>query len=163
MNRISCPSTPAVRFLRERNIPFTAHAYPFVMHGGTHQVAESLHIPEHRVIKTLVMEDEGKTPFLVLMHGDKEVSTKGLARHRGCKLVRACSPRDAQRITGYQVGGISPFGTRMALAVYAQASIFDLDQVFINGGTRGLMVQIAPRDMDKALEIERVDVAIPRQ
>ncbi|HPC46551.1 MAG TPA: aminoacyl-tRNA deacylase [Deltaproteobacteria bacterium] len=161
MKRPDCPATPAIRALRALGIAFEAHTYPFEMHGGTHHVAECLHIPEHRVIKTLVMEDERRQPFLVLMHGDCEVSTRSLARQTHRRHVNPCGERDAQRITGYMVGGISPFGTRTPLSVYVQSSIFELDCIFINGGKRGLVVQMDPADLERALTVTRVDVAIP--
>jgi Cys-tRNA(Pro) deacylase len=160
MKKDDFPVTPAVRVLREKGIRFTGHTYPFVEHGGTHHVAECLHIPEHRVIKTLIMVDDGKRPLVVLMHGDREVSTRRLARQLGLRHVSQASEREAQRLTGYLVGGISPMGTRTRLPVYAQASIFDLDHIFINGGRRGFMVQMDPADLERVLPVKRVDVSI---
>ncbi|HOJ14859.1 MAG TPA: aminoacyl-tRNA deacylase [Deltaproteobacteria bacterium] len=160
MKRQVYPVTPAVRVLREKGIPFAPHSYPYVENGGTHQVALSLHIPEHRVIKTLVMKDEESRPFIVLMHGDREVSTRSLARQLGLRHVEPCSERDAQRLTGYLVGGISPFGTKTELPVYAEAGIFDMDRIFINGGKRGFMVEIDPAHLEKALKVTRVYAAV---
>jgi len=160
MTRVDYPITPAVRVLRERMIAFTPYLYPFVEHGGTHHVAEYFHVPEHRVIKTLIMEDERRKPFIVLMHGDCEVSTRQLARELGFKHVEPCDERDAQRYTGYLVGGISPLGTRTTLPVSAQATIFDLERIFINGGKRGFMVEIDPAALDRAFAVKRVHVAI---
>ncbi|MEN6474657.1 MAG: aminoacyl-tRNA deacylase [Syntrophaceae bacterium] len=160
MIRTDCPVTPAVRVLREHGIAFTAHLYPFVEHGGTHHVAEYFHIFEHRVIKTLIMEDESKKPFIVLMHGDCEVSTRQLARELGLKHVQPCEERDAQRYTGYLVGGISPLGTRTKLPVHAQATIFELERIFINGGKRGFMVEIDPAALDQVFVVTRVHAAV---
>jgi len=154
------PITQAVRFLREKKIDFTAHLYPFADHGGTHHVSESLHIPEHRVIKTLVMEQENHEAFIVLMHGDREVSTKQLARELNVKRVEPCDMKDAQRYTGYLVGGISPFGTRTRLPVYAEASIFDMERIFINGGKRGFMVEIDPVALETTLNARKIHAAI---
>ena len=154
------PITQAVRFLREKKIGFTAHLYPFADHGGTHHVSESLHIPEHRVIKTLVMEQENHEAFIVLMHGDREVSTKQLARELNVKRVEPCDMKDAQRYTGYLVGGISPFGTRTRLPVYAESSIFDLEFIFINGGKRGFMVEIDPVALETVLNARKIHAAI---
>lgn len=149
--------------LRDRRIAFTPHLYPFVDHGGTHHAAEYFHVPEHRVIKTLIMEDERGEAFIVLMHGDCEVSTRQLARELGVKHVKPCEEPDAQRYTGYQVGGISPLGTRSTLPVYAEAGIFELERIFINGGKRGFMVEIDPADLAKAFPVTRVSVAIPEK
>ncbi len=160
MTRSDYPVTTAVRTLREKEIAFTSHLYPFIEHGGTHHVAEHFHIPEHRVIKTLIMQDEARKPFIVLMHGDFEVSTKQLARELGVKRVDPCSGKDAQRYTGYMVGGISPLGTRVKLPVHAEATIFELKRIFINGGKRGFMVEIDPADLEKAFPVTRVRVAI---
>jgi len=160
MAKPNYPITQAIRVLREKKIPFIPHLYPFVEHGGTHQTSESLHIPEHRVIKTLIMEDENKKAFIVLMHGDCEVSTKNLARQLGVKQVHPCEVHVAQKHTSYLVGGTSPFGTRTKLKVCAESSIFDLDRIFINGGKRGFMVEINPNDLEKAFSVIKVNVAI---
>jgi Cys-tRNA(Pro) deacylase len=160
MTKEDYPITQGVRLLRAKKIPFIPHVYPFVEHGGTHHVSEYFLIPEHQVIKTLIMEKDDRKALIVLMHGDREVSVKQLARELDVKHVNPCDEKDAQRYTGYTVGGISPFGTRTALPVFAQSSIFELDRIFINGGKRGFMVEITPVDLEKALNITRVDVAV---
>ena len=160
MTRPDYPITQAIRMLRDKKMEFKAHLYPFVEHGGTHHVSEYFHIPEHQVIKTLVMEPDDKKPLIVLMHGDCEVSQKGLARELNVKHVEPCTEKDAQRYTGYLVGGISPFGTHTILPVYAESTIFDLDRIFINGGKRGFMVEISPADLEKAFSVTKINVAI---
>jgi len=154
------PVTPAVRLLREKQVEFVPHLYDYEERGGTRHSAASLGVPEHEVIKTLVMEDEGRRPFVVLMHGDREVSTKQLARRLGVKSVRPCDPQAAQKHTGYLVGGTSPFGTRTPLKVYAERTIFDLPRVFINGGKRGFLVELGPRALREVLGAEEVEVGI---
>lgn len=154
------PVTQAVRFLRDRNIPFEAHMYRYEEHGGTSAAAAALGAPEHAVIKTLVMEDDGGNGLIVLMHGDREVSTKELARFLGRKSVSPSDPARAMRLTGYMVGGTSPFGTRAELPVYAEASIFSIPRVFINGGKRGFLVSIDTADIRRALRVTEVSVAI---
>jgi Cys-tRNA(Pro) deacylase len=154
------PITQGVRFLRDHNIPFEPCLYPYEEHGGTGHAAASLGVPEHAVIKTLVLENESRQPLLVLMHGDREVSTKQLARILNVKRVEPCAPNIAQKHTGYQVGGISPFGTRTTLPVYAQATIFSLDRLYINGGKRGFLVALTPADLRRALPVQPVEVAI---
>jgi Cys-tRNA(Pro) deacylase len=160
MGRDDYPVTRAVRFLRELKISFVPRLYPFVEHGGTRQAALTMSIPEHRVIKTLLMDIDQRHPVIVLMHGDREVSTRALARRLGVKRAVPCDVRSAERHTGYRVGGISPFGTRDRLKVYVEASILELDRIFINGGKRGFMVEIDPRDLERALQPEQVSVAI---
>ena len=157
MTRPDYPITQAIRFLRDRKIAFIPHLYPFVEHGGTHHVSEYFLIPEHQVIKTLIMEFDDKRPFIMLMHGDCEVSTKQLARELGVKRVDPCDEKDANRYTGYMVGGISPFGTRTRLPVYAESTIFELDRIFINGGKRGFMVELKPQDLEKAFRVIKVN------
>ena len=154
------PITPAVRFLREKKIPIVPFLYRYEEHGGTHQFAEEFHIPEHHVIKTLVFETEQKKPLLVLMHGDQEVSTKQLARIIGSKQVTPCDAATAQRQTGYQFGGTSPFGTRHQLPVYVEKTILDLQKIYINGGKRGFIIEISPQDLRAAFEMKEVEVAI---
>ena len=139
------PVTQAVRFLREKKIPFEGHLYRYVEHGGTAAAAAALKVPEHAVIKTLVMEDENGQGLIVLMHGDREVSTKDLARFLGVKSIVPSEAGEATRRTGYMVGGTSPFGTRTNLPVYAEATIFAIPRVFINGGKRGFLVSIDSR------------------
>ena len=152
--------TPAVRVLRENSIPFVPHTYTYEEHGGTQTSALALNVSEHQVIKTLVMETDERKPLLVLMHGDREVSTKTLARLLGVKRVQPASSADALKHTGYQFGGTSPFGTRNRLPVYAEKTIFDLPRIYINGGKRGFLVEIMPTDLLSVLSIVEVDVAI---
>lgn len=160
MEKVKYPTTSAVRFLREKNIRFVPHLYPYEERGGTGQSARMLKVDEHRVIKTLVMETDGRKPFIILMHGDCEVSTKSLARTLGVKSVQPCSSETAQKHTGYLVGGTSPFGTRTALDIYVEGTIFDLGSIYINGGKRGFLVEIDPRDMRHVLSLREVEVAI---
>ncbi|HEX7573304.1 MAG TPA: YbaK/EbsC family protein [Bacteroidota bacterium] len=154
------PVTQAVRFLRENNIPFEGHLYRYEEHGGTAVAAAALNAPEHAVIKTLVMEDERGRGMIVLMHGDREVSTKDLARFLGVKTVVPSDPGQAMRRTGYIVGGTSPFGTRTDLTVYAEATIFLMPRVFINGGKRGFLVSIDPAEIRRVLPVTEVSVGI---
>ena len=154
------PVTTAVRFLRERNIDFRPHLYTYEEHGGTKLSADALAVPEHEVVKTLVFETESHKPILVLMHGDREVSTKELARIIGVKRVEPCDAEDAQRATGYVFGGTSPFGTRTSLPVYAEKSIFNLSKIYINGGKRGFLVEVHPSVLKSTLGAAEVEVAI---
>lgn len=160
MSKRDYPMTRGVRLLQSKKVAFTPRLYPYEEHGGTRHAAEALEIDEHAVIKTLVMEPDGGKPFLVLMHGDCEVSTRTLARALGAKSVSPCSQEKAERITGYQVGGISPFGTRRPLTVYVERTILSLERIVINGGKRGFLVEIAPGDLRLALPIHEVEVAI---
>jgi Cys-tRNA(Pro) deacylase len=146
--------------LREQQIPFVPHLYEFQEHGGTLHSAEALGVPEHRVVKTLVFETSGKQPLMVLMHGDREVSTKNLARFLGVKSVEPCDPATAHRLTGYQFGGTSPFGTRTPIPVYAERTIFALSTIYINGGKRGFLVEIDPKDLERAFAVIPVEVGI---
>jgi Cys-tRNA(Pro) deacylase len=132
------PETPATRFLRTHNIAHSNHLYDYEEHGGTKVSARELNVAEHAVVKTLVMEDENAKPLIVLMHGDRKVSTKELARQIGCKKVEPCKPEVANRHTGYLVGGTSPFGTKKQMPIYIEKSILDLPLIYINGGRRGL-------------------------
>ena len=152
--------TPAMRALRERGVEFTDHPYRYEEHWGTAVSARELGVDEHAVVKTLVLEDDAGRPFIVLMHGDREVSTKKMARHLGAKGVDMCKPEVARRHTGYMVGGTSPFGTRKPLPVYIERTILDLPRIYINGGRRGYLVGMAPPDIGKVLSAEPVDVAI---
>jgi Cys-tRNA(Pro) deacylase len=152
--------TPATAFLRERGVSFAEHTYQYVEHGGTEVPALALKVPEHHIVKTLVMEDEAKKPLVVLMHGDRKVSTKNLARQAGRKSVEPCKPEVAQRHTGYQVGGTSPFGMRKPLPVFVERSILELPQIYINGGRRGLLVRIRSADLARVLSVSPVDVAL---
>lgn len=150
------PATPATRALAAAKVPFTVRLYDYVDHGGTERAAQELGVPEHAVIKTLVFEDEAKNPFLVLMHGDREVSLKELARCLGVKGVSPCSQEVAQRHTGYQVGGISPFGTRKRLPVYVEKSILTLERIYINAGKRGALAEISPKNLRELLPVTEV-------
>jgi Cys-tRNA(Pro) deacylase len=150
------PATQAIRVLKDQGAPFVVHAYAYEDHGGTALAARELGVDEHRVVKTLVMETEGRVPFIVLMHGDREVSTKAMARHLGVKTVSPCSPDAAAKHTGYLVGGTSPFGTRKPLKVFVESTIMDLPVIYINAGKRGLLVEIAPADMARILNPETV-------
>jgi Cys-tRNA(Pro) deacylase len=162
MSKEKFPVTPAVRFLRDRKIRFTEHLYPYQERGGTTVSARELGVAEHTVIKTLVMEDETGRPLLVLMHGDREVSTKELARVLGVRSLRPCTPDAANRHTGYLVGGTSPFGTRKPLPVCMERSILDLERIYINGGKRGFLVGIDPREVEQLLEPTVVAVGISK-
>ena len=153
-------ATPAIHFLRKHGVAFTEHPYRYEERGGTRVSARELGVDEHAVIKTLVMEDEARQPLIVLMHGDREVSTKNLARQIGRKTIEPCAPDVAQRHTGYQVGGTSPFGTRKALPVVIERSILDLDRIYINGGRRGLLVGLSPRELTRVLEPVSVEVGL---
>lgn len=160
MGKKEYPLTRGVRLLRSRKIDFVAHLYPYQDRGGTRQSAACLAVDEHQVIKTLVFEGPAGKPFLVLMHGDCEVSTKQLARELGVKSIKPASVADAQRVTGYQVGGLSPFGTRQSLKVYVERSIMELERFYINGGQRGFLVEITPADLRQVLAVQEVAVAI---
>ncbi len=154
------PSTPATRLLRAQGVAYTEHLYRYEDRGGTRVSARELGVDEHAVVKTLVMEDEDKAPLVVLMHGDREVSVKALARVLGKKLVQPCKPEVANRHSGYQVGGTSPFGTRRAMPVYMERTILDLPTIYVNGGSRGFLVGVAPADVARLLEPTLVDVGI---
>jgi len=156
---IDIPVTPAVRFLRERNVNFTPRIYKYVEKGGTSESAKQLGVDEHAVVKTLVFETNEKKGLIVLMHGDKEVSTKSLARHLGVKAVEPVTPDKASKLTGYLVGGTSPFGTRTTLPVFAEKTIFELDRIFINGGKRGFLVEIEPNVL-RSIDAQKVEVGI---
>lgn len=150
-------ATPAIHFLRAHKVPFTEHPYRYEDRGGTAVSSRELGVDEHVVIKTLVMEDEGKRPLIVLMHGDRDVSTKNLARQIGKKTVTPCDPEVAQKHTGYLVGGTSPFGTRKQMPVYMERTIADLERIYINGGRRGFLVALAPADLVRAVSPTLVD------
>ena len=160
MKKPSHSETPATQFLRKAGVAFTEHFYEYVEKGGTSVSSDALGVPEHSVVKTLMMEDESRAPLIVLMHGDRKVSTKNLARQAGKKRVEPCKPEVAQRHSGYQVGGTSPFGTRKKMRVYMERSILDLDKVWINGGRRGFLVCVAPADIVRTLEPALVEVAL---
>lgn len=152
--------TPAIHFLRKHGVPYTEHPYRYEEHGGTRVSSRELDVPEHAVIKTLVMEDERRQPLLVLMHGDREVSTKQLARQLGRKSVAPAAPETAQKHTGYLVGGTSPFGTRKTLPVCLERSVLALARIYINGGRRGFLVGLDPADLVRVLSPTLVEVAI---
>lgn len=154
------PSTNATRLLRQKGVGYTEHLYRYEERGGTRVSARELGVDEHAVVKTLVMEDDRKRPLVVLMHGDREVSTKALARAIGAKAVEPCKPEVADRHSGYQVGGTSPLGTRKAMPVYMERTILDLEKVYLNGGSRGFLVGLAPKDLVPILQPTLVDVAI---
>jgi len=154
------PSTNATRLLREQGVPYTEHLYRYEEKGGTRVSARELSVDEHAVVKTLVMEDEARQPLIVLMHGDREVSTKALARQLGKKAVEICKPEVANRHSGYLVGGTSPFGTRRQMPVYVERTILALDRIYVNGGSRGFLVGVAPADVVRVLGATPVDVAI---
>ena len=154
------PSTPAVLALRAAKIDFTPHFYPYEEKGGTAVSSRALGVEEHAVIKTLVMADDKGAPMIVLMHGDRKVSTKALARVIGVKAVEPCMPEAAQRHSGYRVGGTSPFGTRKKMPVYVERSVLALPAIYINGGSRGFLVRIAPASLVRLLAAQPVDVAI---
>ena len=156
------PVTAAVRLLRERKVEFEPHLYTYEERGGTRHSADALGVDEHAVVKTLVMETEERKPLVVLMHGDREVSTKNLARAIGAKSVQPCDPAKAQKHTGYLVGGTSPLGTRTRLPVYAERTIFELPKIYINGVKRGFLVSLDPQDLRALLPIEEVEVGIEK-
>jgi Cys-tRNA(Pro) deacylase len=161
MNRTSHVSeTPATAWLHKRGVSFVEHSYPYVEHGGTAVSSQSLGVPEHQVVKTLVMQDEHGKPLLVLMHGDRKVSTKNLARQIGRKRIEPCAPEVAQRHTGYQVGGTSPFGLRKPMPVFVERTVLELDSIYINGGRRGFLVEIAPAVLAGVLAAVPVDCAL---
>ncbi len=152
--------TPATQLLRQQGIDFGEHPYDYVDHGGTEESARQLGVDEHHVVKTLVMEDEAARPLIVLMHGDRSVSTKNLARQTGRKRIEPCKPEVAQRHTGYQVGGTSPFGTRKSLPIYVERTILQLPSILINGGRRGYLVELRPQVLTDELKAQAVDCAL---
>lgn len=160
MPKAKPPVTPAVRFLRQHQVQFTDHLYAYEEHGGTAVSARELGVDEHAVVKTLVMEDDRKQPLIMLMHGDREVSTRQLARELERRSVQPCTPEVAQKHSGYLVGGTSPFGTHKSLPVYVEASILDLPRIYINGGKRGYLVGIDPGELLRLLKATPVHVAV---
>jgi Cys-tRNA(Pro) deacylase len=151
--------TPATQFLKRHQITFGEHPYDYVEHGGTAESARQLGVDEHHVVKTLVMEDEQAKPLIVLMHGDRTVSTKNLARQIGAKRVEPCKPDVATRHSGYLIGGTSPFGTRKAMPVYVEASVLGLERIYLNGGRRGYLVSIVPSVLTTLLDARPVECA----
>jgi Cys-tRNA(Pro) deacylase len=162
MTKIDMPVTPGVRLLRERGITFTPRLYAYEEKGGTTHSAAELGVPEHEIVKTLVFETDTKRVVLVLMHGDREVSSKQLARILGVRSIVPCDSTTAQKNTGYQFGGTSPFGTRQSLPVYVERTILDLPIIHINGGKRGFLVTMSPGDLEKAVHMTPVEVAIDK-
>ncbi len=160
MSKEKFPVTPAIRLLRGQKAEFSEHLYPYEERGGTAVSARALGVDEHCVIKTLVMEDDRGNPLLILMHGDREVSTRELARCLGARAVQPCSPETANRHTGCLVGGTSPFATRKPLPVYIEASILELKRIYVNGGKRGFLVSMDPRTVQELLKATMVEVAI---
>jgi Cys-tRNA(Pro) deacylase len=160
MAKIKIPVTAALRFLKQAKVNYTPHLYTYEERGGTVISARELKVTEHAIIKTLIMEDDKKSPLVVLMHGDMEVSTKELARAVGVKSITPCTPDTAFKHTGYQVGGTSPFATRKKLPVYMEESIAGLEVIYINGGKRGFLVSLSSRDVLDLLKPKRVKVGI---
>lgn len=154
------PITSAIRLLRQHKIDFNPHIFDYVEKGGTKHSAAILGVDEHSVIKTLVFETDAKKPLIVLMHGDLQVSVKNLARLINVKNVSAVAPEKANKLTGYLVGGTSPFGVKTKMTIYVEKTIFDLDKIFINGGKRGFLVEIAPQILREVLQIQEVEVGI---
>lgn len=154
------PITQAIRFLRDKEVAFVPHLYDYVDHGGTSESARQLGFDEHSIIKTLVFETNDKKPLIVLMHGDRQVSTKNLARQIGVKSVEPASQERATKFTGYQFGGTSPIGLRTSIPIYIEKTILDLDQIYINGGKRGFLVEIDPKTIVELLKAKSVEVAI---
>ena len=159
MSKDHIPATPAIRVLKENRVDFVPRPYKYEDRGGTEVAARELGVDEHLTVKTLVMEDDGKSAFIVLMHGDREVSTKDLARTLGVKTVQPCDAAAANRHTGYMVGGTSPFGTKKALPVYVEETILGLPMIYINAGRKGLLVEMKPADLAKVLKLTQVNVA----
>jgi Cys-tRNA(Pro) deacylase len=153
-------ATPATEWLRAHGVAFTEHPYDYVDHGGTAESARQLGVDEHAVVKTLVLQDDKADPLLVLMHGDRQVSTKNLARDIAVKSVEPCKPEVAQRHSGYMIGGTSPFGTRKAMRVFVEASVLELPRIFINGGRRGYLVGVAPQVLIEPLGARAVRCAL---
>ncbi len=163
MKPTTIPMTNALRALTAAKVAYEVRCYDYTVHGGTIQAATELGLDHHATIKTIILEDETKKPFVCLMHGDCEISTKNLARARGCKTVVPCEPTTADRHSGYHVGGTSPFGTRKRMQVYVQKTIYDLPEIYINAGHRGILVVMKPSGLDTTLAglTIPVDVAIP--
>ena len=152
--------TPATAFLAKHGVSFSEHSFEYVERGGTSVSSNALGVPEHHVVKTLIMENEKGDPLVVLMHGDRKVSTKELARQAGVKRIAPCKPEDAQRHSGYLVGGTSPFGTRKRMPIYLERSVLELPCIYINGGRRGYLLGMDPAVLTRVLEPVLVDVAL---
>jgi len=160
MSKEKIPTTPAILALKAQRAVFTLHTYPYEERGGTKRGASQLGVDEHCVIKTLVMKDETRKPLIILMHGDKEVSTKSIARIIGVKSISPCNPAIAEKHTGYKVGGTSPFGTKKVMPVYMEATVADLPEIFINAGSRGLLARMPSAELIRILKPVAVSVAI---
>jgi Cys-tRNA(Pro) deacylase len=152
--------TPATTLLKQHSVAYTEHIYAYIEHGGTGISSSALGVDEHHVVKTLIFENDKRQPLCVLMHGDRKVSTKELARQIGAKRVAPCTPEDAHRHSGYLVGGCSPFGLRKPMPVYMEKSILDIDKIFINGGKRGFLVGLAPREVLRLVNATLVSAAL---
>lgn len=159
---MSYPITSAIRALRQAEVNFEPHLYAYVEKGGTGESARQLGVDEHAVIKTIVFETNEKKPLIVLMHGDREVSTKTLARHLGVRSIEPATPERANKWTGYIIGGTSPFGTKTKIPIYAEASIFDLERIYINGGKRGFLISINPKVLSNLLDPTLVEIALEK-
>jgi len=151
--------TPATQFLRKHQVSFGEHPYDYLEHGGTGESARQLGVDEHHVVKTLVMEDEHAKPLIVLMHGDRTVSTKNLARQIGAKRIEPCKPEVANRHSGYLVGGTSPFGLKKAMPIFVEAGVLEIDTIYLNGGRRGYLLSIAPEVLTRLLDARPVQCA----
>ncbi len=160
MSKQKYPVTAATRWLKQQRVDFIPHLYKYQERGGTTVSARELGVDEHHVIKTLVMEDDGKKPLLVLMHGDRTVSTKNLARILGVKKIAPCAPASANRHSGYLVGGTSPFGCATQMPIYVERTVLELDRIYINGGKRGFLVEIDPAVLTEKLQATAVDAAV---
>ena len=163
MSTDKTPITPAIRFLRDHGVEFVPHQFQYQERGGTSVSSRELGVSEHAVIKTLIMETDRKDALVVLMHGDLQVSTKNLARFMSVKSVSPCTPETANRLSGYQVGGTSPFGLRTPLPLYMQSTIADLERIYINGGGKGFLIEIATRELIRVLKPIHVDVSTERK
>jgi Cys-tRNA(Pro) deacylase len=153
-------ATPATLLLAEHGVAFTEHHFEYVEHGGTAHTASALGVPEHEVVKTLIMETERGEPLVVLMHGDRKVSTRELARAAGAKRIAPCKPEVAQRHSGYLIGGVSPFGTRKKMPVYLERSVLDLPRIYINGGRRGYLLGMDSAELQRVLSPVLVEVGL---
>jgi Cys-tRNA(Pro) deacylase len=157
---VKSSATPATAYLAKHGVEYTEHEFEYKEHGGTGHSSASMGVPEHQVIKTLVMENEKGEPLVVLMHGDRKVSTKELARQAGAKRIAPCKPEVATRHSGYLIGGTSPFGTRKAMPIFLERSVLDLPRIYINGGRRGYLLGMAPAELARAIAPILVDVAL---
>jgi Cys-tRNA(Pro) deacylase len=160
MSRDKIPVTPALLTLKKNQAVFSTRSYKYVEHGGTRVSAKELGVDEHEVIKTLVMENEHKVPLIILMHGDREVSTKNLARYLGVKNIHPCDPKVAEKHTGYKVGGTSPFGTKKTMPIYMEETIAGLPRILINAGSRGLLAEMSPSELIRVLHPVPVKVSV---